>query len=182
VKIILRIVLMVALAALGFWLWTVLFPGPEKIIRRHFTEIARAASVSVNDSDLARLAAARRLAGFFATNVELHVDLPGISRDTVLDRDEITQAAMAPRPRQVTFMDLTVTVAPGKQAAMVDLTVQANVSGEANALVQEMKFNLQKIDGEWLIIRVETVRALTRRPRMEFRHFELCTAAGSFHS
>jgi hypothetical protein len=48
--------------------------------------------------------------------------------------------------------------------------------------VQEMKFRLQKIDGQWLITRVETVRTLSWHPQIYFRHFELCIAAGSFHS
>ena len=40
-KIIIRIALLAALAALGIWLWTVLFPRPEKVIRRRLTELAR---------------------------------------------------------------------------------------------------------------------------------------------
>jgi hypothetical protein len=75
-----------------------------------------------------------------------------------------------------------VTVAPDKQSAVADLTVQANISGEPDPIVQEMKFTLRKIDGRWLITRVETVRTLSRCPQIYFRHFELCTAAGSFHS
>ncbi len=31
-KILVRLVLLAALAGLGFWLWTVLFPSPEKIL------------------------------------------------------------------------------------------------------------------------------------------------------
>ena len=74
-KIIIRIVLLAALAALGVWLWTVLFPGPEKVIRRRLTELARTVSSSPGESDLTRLAAARSVAGFFSTNVEMNVDL-----------------------------------------------------------------------------------------------------------
>jgi hypothetical protein len=159
-KIVFRIVLITALAMLGVWLWTVLFPSPEKIIRRRLTELARTASISIGEGDLARLAAARRLAGFFSTNVEVNVDLPGLARQNIMDRDEITQAAMIAHTRTVKFPDISVTLAPGRQSAMVDLTVEADVPGEQSPLVQEMKFTLKKIDGEWLIIRVETVRTL----------------------
>ena len=163
-KIVFRIVLLAALAALGIWLWTVLFPRPEKVIRRRLTELARTVSTSANESDLARLAAARGVAGFFAANVELNVDLPELGQRT-MDRVEITQLALMGRSRagglQVKFPDINITVAPDKQSAMADLTVEANISGEHDSVVREMKFTLRKTDGQWLITRIETVRTLS---------------------
>ena len=163
-KIVFRIVLLAALAALGIWLWTVLFPSPEKVIRRHLTELARTVSSSANESDLTRLASARSVAGFFAANVELNVDLPALGQRT-MDREEITQAALMGRSRagglQVKFPDINITVAPDKQTAVADLTVEANISGEHDSIVREMKFTLRKTNGQWLITRVETVRTLS---------------------
>ena len=82
-----------------------------------------------------------------------------------MDREEITQAALIGRSRagglQVKFPDINITVAPDKQSAVADLTVEANISGEHDSMVQEMKFTLQKTDGQWLITRVETVRTLS---------------------
>jgi hypothetical protein len=50
--------------------------------------------------------------------------------------------------------------------------VEANVAGEKDAIVQEMKFTFQKMGGQWLISRVETVRTLSilnfERPRFVF--------------
>ena len=185
-KIVFRIVLVAALAALGIWLWAALFPSPEKVIRKRLVELARTASSSSGESDLARLAAARNVAGFFSTNVELNVELPELGQRNSMDREEITQAALMARSRaggvQVKFPDINITVAPDKQSAVVDLTVEANVSGEHNPFVQQMKFTLQKTDGRWLITRVETVHTLSWCPQFYFRHFALCTAAGSFHS
>ncbi len=85
-KIIIRIVLLAALAVLGIWLWTVLFPRPEKVIRRRLAELARTVSSSSNEGDLTRLAAARSVAGFFSTNVELNVELPELGQRNSLDR------------------------------------------------------------------------------------------------
>ncbi|MGA2179582.1 MAG: hypothetical protein ABSH15_08380 [Verrucomicrobiota bacterium] len=185
-KIVFRIVLVAALAALGVWLWFILFPSPEKVIRQRLVELARTASSTSGESDLARLAAARSVAGFFSTNVELAMELPKLGRRNSLDREEITQAALMARSQadgvQVKFPDITIAVAPDQQAAVADLTVQANVSGERDPFVQQMKFTLKKIDGQWLITRVETVRTLSWCPQIYFRHFELCTAAGPFHS
>jgi len=163
-KIIIRIVLLAARAALGVWLWTVLFPSPEKVIRRRLMELARTVSSSPNESDLTRLAAARSVAGFFASTVELNVDLPELGQRT-LDREELTQLALLARSRaggvHVKFPDITITVAPDKQSAVADLTVEANVSGERDSIVREMKFTLRKTDGQWLITRIETIRTLT---------------------
>ena len=185
-KIVFRIVLVAALAALGIWLWAALFPSPEKVIRKRLVELARTASSSSGESDLARLAAARNVAGFFSTNVELNVELPELGQRNSLDCEEITQAALMARSRaggvQVKFPDINIAVAPDKQSAVADLTVQANVSGERDQFVQQMKFTLKKIDGQWLITRVETVRTLSGHPQIYLCHFELCTAAGSFHS
>ena len=104
------------------------------------------------------------MAGFFAADVELNVDLPELGQRT-MDREEITQAALIGCSRaggvQVKFPDINITVAPDKQSAVADLTVEANVSGEHDSIVREMKFTLRKTDGQWLITRVETVRTLT---------------------
>ena len=85
-KIALRFILFAALVALGVWLWFILFPRPEKVIRWRLTELARTVSSSANESDLARLAAARSMAGFFAANVELNVDLPELGQRSSMDR------------------------------------------------------------------------------------------------
>ena len=160
-----RLLLFVALAAAGVWLWTVLFPGPEKIIRQRLASLAGTVSASANESDLARLMAAKTVAGFFATNVEMQVEVPLLDRHSSLDREEIASAVLAARSRggrlKVTFPDLNVTVAPDQQSAVADLTVEAKFSGDRDSLLQEMKFTLRKVDGQWLIIRIETVRILS---------------------
>ncbi len=61
----------------------------------------------------------------------------------------------------VKFLDINVIVAPDRQSATADLTVDANISDQPNTIVQEMKFTLRKIGGHWLITRVETVRTLS---------------------
>ena len=164
-KMIIRIVLLAALAALGVWLWMVLFPSPEKVLRKRLTELASTVSSSAGESDLTRLAAARSVAGFFAATVELNVDIPELGQHNSLDREELTQLALLARSRavglHVKFPDINITVAPDKQSAVADLTVEANISGEHDSIVREMKFTLRKTDGQWLITRVETVRTLT---------------------
>jgi len=106
----------------------------------------------------------------------VNIDVPGYEQHTFADRDEITQAALASRAAvsslTLKFPDMNVNVAPDKQSAIADVTVEANVAGEKDDIVQEMKFIFQKMGGQWLISRVETVRTLSilnfERPRFVF--------------
>jgi len=165
VKIVFRVVFLAALAALGVWLWTIVFPSPEKIIRRRLDEVAKYASFAANESSLARLASAQSLAGCFATNAEVNLDTPEEGRFTFTGRDQIAQAALAARSAfdslSAKFLDVDVIVAPDHQSATADLTVDASVPSQPNAIVQEVKITLQKIGGHWLVTRVESLRTLS---------------------
>jgi hypothetical protein len=164
-KIIIRIILIAALAALGVWLWTVFFPSPQKIIRQQLAGLAADISFSQSQNDLVKMARAQNVASFFAGNVTVNVTVTGYDQQTVMDHDEITQAMLASRQRatdiDLKFPDVNVTVAPDKTSATADVTVDATVSGERNAILQEMKFTFEKTDGHWLINRVETVQVVT---------------------
>jgi hypothetical protein len=155
----------VILILLGVWLWTILFPSPQKIIRRHLEAVARCVSFAPGEGLLVRLGGAQSLAGYFATNAVIKLEVPGHEQFTFSGRNEITQAALTARSAlggmKVKFLDVSVKVAPNRQSATVDLTVDANISDQPNVMVQDTKIVLHKINGEWLIIRVETVRTLS---------------------
>ena len=51
----------------------------------------------------------------------------------------------------------------------MELTLRAESAGDQYLVVQEMKFTLRKVDGEWLILRVETVKTLNRAPTLHRR-------------
>ena len=164
-KILLRLVLLAALVALGVWLWFVLFPGPEKVIHQRLIKLARTASFAPGEGNLSKLAAVESVASYFATNVEVDINVPGRVQHTLLGRAEIRQAALGARERlrglQVTFPDVTVTVAPDKQSAVADVTIEVHIAGDSDTVVQEMKFTFQKTEDGWLIRRVETVQTLS---------------------
>jgi hypothetical protein len=164
-RIIFRLILLAALIAVGVWLWFVLFPSPEKIIKAKLAKLARTVSFSASEGNLARLASAQKVAGFFSTNVEVNINVPGHERQIFAGRDEITQAALGTRSAlnslAVKFPDVNVTVAPDKQSAVADVTLEATISGERDIIVQEMKFTFEKSDGKWLIKKIETVRVLS---------------------
>ena len=164
-KIIVRLVMLAALVALGVWLWFVLFPSPEKVIHKRLMALASTVSFSSSEGNLVRLAGAQNLAGFFSADVEVDIDVPGHERHVFMGRQEITQAALTARSAvsdlAVKFPDINITVAPGKQSAVANLTLEARVSGQPDIVVQEMKFTLQKTDGKWLVTHIKTVRTLS---------------------
>jgi hypothetical protein len=163
---VLRLLLAAVAAALGVWAWVALHPGPEKAIRRQLAEVARAASFGRGQGYMAQLSAAQRLADCFSTNVEIALDVPGHQEHRLAGRADIQQAILSARASlqglSVSFPDVTVIVAGDGQSAVADLTLEARIAGQQDMIVQEMKFTLRKIAGQWLIVKVETVRTLSR--------------------
>ncbi len=108
---------------------------------------------------------AENLASHFGTNVEININLPEGGQHGFLGRAEIMQSAAGMSSRlgslKVVFLDVTVTIGPDKQSATADLTVQAQTDTDKDFLVQEMKITFQKIEADWLITRVETIRTLS---------------------
>ena len=165
-KLIFRLVLLAAAVGLGIWLWTVLFPSPEKMIRRQLTELAAKVSFSNSEGNLARLARAENVADFFATNVEVNIDVPGHEQNTFAGRDEITQTVLGSRQAlstlTVKFPDINVTVAPDKDSAVAEVTVEVTSSNDPDEFVQELKISFEKSGRQWLVNQIETVRTLSR--------------------
>ena len=169
------------LAGLGYWIWLTFFPSPEKAIRKQLQALAAAASFPVNEAPRAKLANAQKLGNFFTTDVEVTVETPGRAQQTFSGRDELVQAALGAHSSlnglNVEFLDINVTVAPNKQTAVANLTARARIPGDRDFNVQELKFSLKKVGGDWLIYKVETVKTLSwntekiprRNARVELR-------------
>ena len=159
-----RLVLLAVVAALGVWAWVALHPSAERVIRKQLEGVARAVSFGPKEGNLARLVRAERLGDFFSTNVDVEIEVPGREEHRMAGRAEIQQAALAARASaqslSVAFPDVTVIMNADRESAVADATLQARVGGETDLIVQEVKFTLRKIDGEWLIVKVETVRTL----------------------
>jgi hypothetical protein len=170
-------IVLVASGGVGFWAYGVLFPSPEKVIRRQLLELARSASYDSNESALARLANAQKVIGFFSSDAEIRFDSPGHGQQSLDGRDEILQAIMAVKSAvksiKVEFPDVVVRLVPGKNKALADVTVRGTVSGERDLYIQEMNFHLEKIEGRWLVKRVEPVKTLNALPpaRLNNRNF-----------
>jgi hypothetical protein len=163
-KIAFRLVALAALAGLACWLWTVFFPGPEKVVLKKISALAATANISANDSTLARAAKAGSVVSEFANDAEIAFDGAGTGARTLSGRDEIREAALGGFANvsslQVQFKDTTARVAADKQSAEVNCTARVSTGDSKDFGIQELRFQLKKIDGDWLITRVETVKTL----------------------
>jgi ketosteroid isomerase-like protein len=163
-KWILRLALLTAMLFGGVWAWHFFFPGPEQLIRKRLMAVARTASTSGAEGALAKASRAQGLSAYFTPDVEITIDLPGQYNQTINGVTELMQLAMAARSMgrsvKVELLDLSVAVAPDKASAEAHLTGQATISGEQTPQVQELKAHLKKVQRDWLIDRVETVRTL----------------------
>jgi hypothetical protein len=164
-KIAFRLVLLAAAAALGCWLWTVFFPSPEKVILKKIASLAATATFSAADGNITRASKVSNLIGFFSTDAEISVDAPELGAHTLSGRDEIRETAAGGFTSLTTltvqFLDVSVRLGADKQTADVSCTARVNAGDKKDYGVQELRFRLKKIDGDWLITRVETVKTLS---------------------
>jgi hypothetical protein len=80
-------------------------------------------------------------------------------------RDEIREAAAGAftslTTLNVQFLDVTVRLAADKLTADVSCAAKVNAGDSKDFGVQEMHFQLKKVEGDWLITKVETVKTLS---------------------
>jgi hypothetical protein len=167
-KLALRVVLFLVVFALGVWLWRYFHPSPQEAIRRRLADVARAASYTEPGGMIGRAARAQKLAGYFAPEIAIRIDLPNQSSHEAASREEIMQTALRLRSVfqsfKVQLLDPNITVGADQKSAIVDLTLRAETPGDQFLVVQEIKCTLRQVDGEWIILRVDTVRTLNRAP------------------
>lgn len=134
------------------------------MIRKQLMKLSIVASVPPNESQLGHMASGQKLTTFFTPDTELVVDVPGRLQHTFNGREEVLEAAAGVRATlrslSVEFFDLVITVAPDKQTAVVQMTAKATMPGESVPEVQRVKAEFKNSNGEWLISRAETVKAL----------------------
>jgi hypothetical protein len=159
-----RLVALAVLAGLGFWLWTVFFPSPEKVVLKKVSSLAATATVAAGDSAFSRAAKVSELISYFSTDAEITYDISGVGAGSLSGRDEIREAAGGGFIRvsslNVQFNDATARVAADKQSAEVSCTAKVSTGDSRDFGIQELRFEFKKIDRDWLITRVETVKTL----------------------
>jgi SnoaL-like domain len=162
----LHLALLVAVIAGSVWLWRIMFPSDETVIRRQLQELAVVASFPPNEAPLAKLTNAARLANFFTADGEVDIAPWNYQRVIIKGRDEIRQAAVGARNAvmslSVTTEDVEIVSGPTKGRATVRLILTGRTSQDAERRSQPMHLDLRKVDGDWLIQRITTEEYLTQ--------------------
>ena len=165
-KLAMRLLGLAALIVLGVWLYTILFPGPEKLIRKRLAKVASLASFGTGEGLIRRAANINELADCFASEIEISVDLRQGSHHELAGRDGIIETAGAARAHwkwlRVEFLDVNPVVASDKQSAVVSLIAKVKTPEDPDFAALDMRVTFKKINGEWRIIRVETIKTLAR--------------------
>jgi len=161
-----RIIALAALIALGIWGWRMLFPSPERVIKSRLASLAETISFNSNEGNISKIYKADRVGDFFTLDVEVTIDVRGYAMShTINGKTEIKQALLAAhsagRSMKVEFLDINVVVQPDKETAVANLTAQATISGERDFVIQELNLTLKKVEGKWLISKIETVKTLS---------------------
>jgi len=161
-----RLIAVAILIGLGVWIYTVMFPSPQAIIRKRLNKVAQLASFPSNEGNIARIANVERLGGYFADKVEVKLSGTGVDERTFNDRGELKQAALGARTAvssiSVEMADLSVEMDAGQESATAHFTLELKIGTERDLVVQEMKVGFKKINGEWLINKAESVQTLKR--------------------
>jgi hypothetical protein len=160
-----RAIAATALIGLGLCVWWVFFPGAGRIIRARVAELAQTVSFKPSDGTIPKGIKIMKLPDFFTTDVVIKLEARGFETQNFSGREEIRDKAPllygGLRGLQVEFLDVKLTFGPDRQTAIAHLTGKATVSGERDYYVQELDLMFKKVDGKWLIYRVETVKTLT---------------------
>jgi hypothetical protein len=163
-----RSLFLVVLVCAGIWGYRHFFPSPATVIRKELNEIAELASFHGNESPLIQMSHSQKLSAYFTHDVTIAVDIPGRGRQTFAGRDNIMQAAMGARSMMgalgVELVGIQVEVAPDKQSATASFTARVSTPSDKYFMIQELKSVFQKVDRDWLVSRIETVKTLSDAP------------------
>ena len=126
--------------------------------------LAATATFSADASNLTRAGKANNLVSMFASDAQIILDASSGGGHTFSGSDEIRAAAIGGfgslPSLKVEFLDATAKVSPDQQNAEVNCTAKISAGASKDFGVQEIRFQLKKTDGSWLITRVETVKTL----------------------
>ncbi len=163
-KIISRLLLLAGLAGLGFWLWIILFPSPEKQVLKKISNLAEIATFTADAGNFMRAGKVSNLIGYFSTDAQIIMDISGVGHGSLNGRDEIRETAagvfMRMKSLDVKFLDAKAKIGADKLSAEVNCTAEVRADENKDFGVEELRFELRKIDGNWLITRVESVKTL----------------------
>jgi hypothetical protein len=159
-------VALVIAAAAGLWVgWQWLFPSDEAQIAAVLERIADGVSGGAEQGGVSRLARVASLGKDFAADVTVDAGPPFeriTGRQTIVAA--VARRAGTARNLTVTFPDVAIAVAPGRQSATAVVTAEARFDdgGTRSMDARELELAFTRQEGTWVISAVTVVRPLER--------------------
>ncbi len=155
-------VVLIALAGVLAFKW---WPSDERAIRKQWALIEEVASKPQEEHPVDALVKATRLAGLFSDPCRLTVE--SVQHSGSYPRKQIQDQIVLVRSFysrvEVTLHDLGIELHDNNTAVVRGtLRVQGQTKGEAIADAQELRTEMAKIDGQWLLTAVTLVAVLER--------------------
>jgi hypothetical protein len=158
-----RLLVLIGLALL-VWVGLQYFTSDEQRIKSLLPKLATTASVKADENLIGRALKAERVIGFFADSVSLEIEGPRDVMPKIETKTDIQQSMMAlyqqTRDFDLKFLDILVKVADDKQSASVFTTALVRATGETQPYGQELKIKFDKVQGRWLIKRIEAIQTI----------------------
>lgn len=150
--------------ACAYWILRPWLSDDERAVRLRLEELAKTASVTRGEPMPARITRGVRIGAYFTREATLDL---GSQFNQIKGRDTIIAlAAKLPGPPNgvtIRFVDVKVWIGAGGQNATAYLTVTGSAVDSEGAQVvdaRELDLSLQKLDGEWLIDRVQAINPI----------------------
>ena len=159
-KRLLQLILVAALIAAAYFVWTWMNPTPEKAIRKQMEKLAETLQSKPGEGNIARVASINKTLSFFAPNIYINGEgIPQVN-DSIQGHSELQQALFAARSRlegAVTFHEVHVIVAPEATNARVNFRAVARLAGQSDPYSADLKAEFIKVNRDWLISRVDPI-------------------------
>jgi len=160
VKRLLQIVLLLAAALAGYFLWIWAHPTPEEAIRKQMEKLSETLVAKPGEGNFARVAGINKTLSFFTPNIYINGEgIPQVN-ESIQGQTELQQALFAARSRldgAITFHEIHVQVGQEKTNARVNFHAVARLSGQNEPYSQDLKAEFANVDGKWLISRVDPI-------------------------
>jgi len=159
----LLVALVLAGVAFAFWYFR---PTEEKRIRKVIGGLAKDATFTGSEGNIARIAKIQSIGSRLTVDVELHVDQVLPIESALTGRDALQSLLMAAAPHvgavEIQVHDVGVTLTSDTEA-QVSMTASAKTGGRKGEFTaQEFDIRLLKQEGAWRIRRVEAVAGFRR--------------------